>query len=86
MLKPNQWLGVIGSLICVGLFIRTPSFPTPDKLLVFFVFLFASFGQGWQLFKRLAPFVAVILIYESFRSIADKLNNHVNYSLAPHLD
>lgn len=36
--------------------------------------------------KRLGPFVALILVYESFRGIADNLDNHVNYTLAPHVD
>jgi membrane-associated phospholipid phosphatase len=45
-----------------------------------------AYGQAWQLFKRLFPFVAIILIYESFRSVADRLNTHVNYLLAPHVD
>jgi membrane-associated phospholipid phosphatase len=30
--------------------------------------------------------VLIILAYESFRSVADKLNSHVNYYLAPHAD
>ena len=82
----GQTLGVIGSIVSVGLFVRQPSFPTPDKLFIFLLFLFMAYGQAWELFKRLFPFVAVILIYESFRSVADKLNTHVDYLLAPHAD
>lgn len=36
--------------------------------------------------KRLLPFVILILVYESFRSVAHQLNSHVNYTLAPHID
>ena len=72
--------------MCLAAFVHTPSFPTPDKLFVFLAFVFMAFGQGWQFVKRLLPFVAVILIYESFRSVADKLNSHVDYTLAPHID
>lgn len=79
-------LGVIGSLACVAAFIYRPSFPTPDKLFVFLLFVFMAYGQAWQLFKRLFPFVAVILVYESFRSFADQLNSHVDYLFAPHMD
>jgi membrane-associated phospholipid phosphatase len=82
----TQSMGLAGTIACIGLFIYSPSFPTPDKLLVFLVFVFMIFGEAWVMFKRLFPFVAVILIYESFRSFADKLNTHVNYSLAPHFD
>jgi membrane-associated phospholipid phosphatase len=85
-LKASRAAGAIGSLLCLALFIHRPSFPTPDKLFIFGLLVFMAFGQGWQLFKRLFPFVAVILVYESFRSVADKLNTHIDYSLAPHAD
>ncbi|HET9721405.1 MAG TPA: phosphatase PAP2 family protein [Candidatus Saccharimonadales bacterium] len=45
-----------------------------------------AYGQAWELIRRLFPFVAVILAYESFRSVADRLNTHVQYMLAPHAD
>jgi membrane-associated phospholipid phosphatase len=51
---------------------------------LFFVFLI--FHKAKELLWRLGPFVVLILVYESFRSIADHLNSHVNYSLAPHID
>lgn len=79
-------VGVIGTAICLILFIREPSFPTPDKLFVFLAFVFMVFNQAWEFAKRFAPFVAVILVYESFRSVADKLNTHVQYTFAPHFD
>lgn len=78
--------GVLGTAFCVLEFIHTPSFPTPDKLIIFLFFVFMIFGQAWPMLKRLGPFVAVILVYESFRSVANRINNHVNYSLAPHFD
>lgn len=79
-------VGVAGALICVVLFIRQPSFPTPDKLVVFLTFVFMIFRQALEMLKRLLPFVVLLLVYESFRGIADKLNSHVNYTLAPHVD
>ncbi len=85
-LKPVQALGVVGSLACVVAFVHEPSFPTPDKLLVFLVFVFMTFGQATEMLRRLLPFVALILVYESFRSIVPELNKHVNYTLAPHAD
>ncbi len=90
MIKNKRYVtrivGAAGTLALLAIFIHSPSFPTPDKLFVFLFFSFLAIGQGWELFKRLFPFVAVILLYESFRSVADHLNSHVNYSLAPHLD
>ena len=85
-LNPAQIIGILGTVLCLGLFIKHPSFPTPDKLIIFLTFVFMIFSQAVQMLKRLGPFVALILVYESFRSIADKLNSHVNYSFAPHMD
>jgi hypothetical protein len=82
----EQVIGAIGTLFCLATFIHAPSFPTPDKLLIFLVFVFMIFKQAVAMLKHLLPFVAVILVYESFRSVADKLNGHVNYTLAPHID
>jgi hypothetical protein len=82
----EQVIGVIGTFFCLAVFIHAPSFPTPDKLLIFLVFVFMIFKQAVAMLKRLLPFVAVILVYESFRSVANKLNSHVNYTLAPHID
>jgi membrane-associated phospholipid phosphatase len=38
-----------------------------------------AIGQGWQLIKRLLPFVVLLLVYESFRGMVPHLNNNVNY-------
>lgn len=81
-----QVIGVLGALACIVLFIRHPSFPTPDKLMVFLTFIFMAFHQTKEMLKRLLPFTIIILIYESFRSLANTLNTHTNYTLAPHID
>jgi membrane-associated phospholipid phosphatase len=77
---------MIGTLVCVVLFVRTPSFPTPDKLLVFLTFVFMCFGQALEMLKRLVPFVALLLVYESFRSVADLVNSNVHYSFMARFD
>ncbi len=81
-----QAVGIIGTLACVVLFIRVPSLPTPDKLLVFLIFIFMIFHQAFAMLKRLLPFVALLVVYESFRSVAHHLNTHVDYQFAPHVD
>ena len=81
-----QIIGVVGSLLCLALFIHEPSFPTPDKLIIFLAFVFMIFKQAVPMLKRLLPFVGLLFVYESFRSVADRLNSHVNYSLAPSID
>ncbi|MBX4197169.1 phosphatase PAP2 family protein [Candidatus Saccharibacteria bacterium] len=84
--KLTKLIGIAGALLCLAVYIHSPSFPTPDKLFIFLVLVFMGFGQAWALFKRLFPFVLVILVYESFRGLADQLNTHVDYLLAPHFD
>jgi len=79
-------IGIAGIAASLIAFIDRPSFPTPDKLFVFLLFVFMVAGQAREMVRRLFPFVAVMLVYESFRSVADKLNTHVDYSLAPHFD
>lgn len=79
-------IGIVGTLACLAIFINTPSFPTPDKILVFLTFVFLCFGQALELLKRFVPFVALLLIYESFRGAADLINKHVHYTLMPDFD
>ncbi|HZP55678.1 MAG TPA: phosphatase PAP2 family protein [Candidatus Saccharimonadales bacterium] len=84
--KVFQALGGILALLCVIIFIANPSFPTPDKLIFFLFFVFMAFGQATEGLKRFGGFIILILVYESFRSIATQLNSHVNYTLAPSFD
>lgn len=79
-------IGAAGTLGLLAVFIHEPSFPTPDKLIVFLTFIFMMFNQAVEMLKRLLPFVVLILVYESFRSVAHSLNTHTNYLLAPHVD
>lgn len=79
-------VGAVGTLACLAIFTAQPSFPTPDKLLVFAIFVAMLFGQAKELTKRLAPFVALLLVYESFRGVADHLNKHVNFMFMPEAD
>lgn len=82
LISKNVWqcIGIAGTLASIVIFLREPSFPTPDKLLIFLTFVFLIFHQGLQLLKRLLPFVAILLVYESFRGIADHLNTKVNFT------
>ena len=79
-------LGAVVASVYAVIFILRPSFPTPDKLIIFLFFVFMAFGQATQGLKRFGPFVILILVYESFRSIADQLNNHVHYLAGPNFD
>lgn len=72
-------IGMVGTLACVVIFALKPSFPTPDKILVFLTFVFLIFGQAKEMLKRFLPFVALLLVYESFRGVATQLNNRVEF-------
>lgn len=79
-------IGIVGTIACVVLYLLTPSFPTPDKLLVLGVFLGMAFSQAIEVLKRFFPFVAILLVYESFRGIADDLNTKVDFTILPAAD
>ncbi len=87
-IKQNVWrcFGVIATGISVGVFIGAPSWPTPDKLFVFLLFIFMIFGRGWVFTKRMGPFVALLLVYESFRGLVPSLNHRVDYHILPAID
>ena len=82
----TRFIGFIGALVCTLLFALNPSWPTPDKLLVFLVFVFMIFGQGLAVLKRLGPFVVMLLVYESFRGMVPHLNTRVNFMWMPKMD
>ncbi len=76
----GQVIGAAGTAAGLSIFIANPSFPTPDKLIIFLFFFMMIFKQAFFVLKRLLPFVAILLVYDSFRGIADNLNTHVNYT------
>lgn len=79
-------LGSTGVFVCIVAFFAEPSFPTPDKLLVFATFVAMVFGQAREMLKRFVPFVVLLLCYESFRGLVPRLNHHVNYVFMPAAD
>jgi hypothetical protein len=74
------------TLLLSIVYIKEPSFPTPDKLVIYGFCFFAIFGQGLFVLKRLLPFVIILLAYDSFIGVADQLNTHVNHTFAPAAD
>lgn len=84
--QPTRIIGLIGTAIFIAIFLHTPSFPTPDKILVFATLVAMAFGQARELLKRFVPFVVLLLAYESFRGLVPHLNAHVNYLFMPRAD
>jgi hypothetical protein len=60
--KAFQAVGVVGLIFCIIAFFRQPSFPTPDKLIIFLFFVFLIFHQAVEMLRRLGPFVILILV------------------------
>ncbi len=85
-LTPFQVIGIVASVGSVLLFLREPSWPTPDKILVFATFVCLIFNQAKEMLKRFVPFVGLLLVYESFRGVVPKLNHNVNYMWMPDVD
>ncbi len=79
LLVVSPYIGVLGALGCAVLFIVSPSWPTPDKLLIFMTFIFMIFGRSIDLLKRFVPFVGLLLAYESLRGLVPFLNTRVEY-------
>lgn len=82
----GQVIGLLGTVLFLAVFISSPSFPTPDKIIVFVFFFCMIFRQAMFVLKRLLPFILILLTYDSFRGIADQLNTNVNYSFPPAVD
>src|SRR3990167_463294 len=82
----SRCIGIAGVLLIIFWFSQKPSFPTPDKILLFLTFAFMALGQAKELLKRFLPFAALLFVYESFRGLATRLNSHVNFGWMPRVD
>lgn len=55
------------------------TFWTPDTLLVLVVIIGIVFGKTRQFILRFVPFLGMLVVYDSMRSIADDLNKNVHF-------
>lgn len=80
--RANPWLFVLQSTVLVAVgafFIGKRNFWTPDTLFIALLTVAVVFGQTRAFLRRFLPFVALLLVYDSFRGIADDLNQHVHF-------
>jgi hypothetical protein len=78
----GKFLPALGVVLTTGfilIYIQNPSWPTPDKILVLMVCVSLIFGRSLDTFKKFAPFVALLLAYESLRGFVPELNTRVEY-------
>lgn len=73
------WLRVTVVLGVTLLFLIQRNFWTPDTLFIVLLALFVVLGQARAFIIRFAPFLLLLLTYDSFRAIADDLNHHVHF-------
>jgi hypothetical protein len=45
-----------------------------------------AFGMARQMLKRFLPFIGLLVVYESFRGVANNLNKHVHFAWMPDVD
>ena len=62
-----------------GLFVVERNFWTPDTLVMGLLVAALVFGKVRAFLYRFVPFIGLLLVYDSFRSIADVLNGSVHY-------
>lgn len=81
--RANPWLCALRILTIaavVYIFGVRRIFWTPDTLFISLLVLFFVFGQARAFVVRFLPFMALLLVYDSFRSIADNLNKSVHFT------
>jgi len=74
------WLRAATIVGVAVLFVVQRNFWTPDTLFIVLLALFVVLGQARAFLLRFAPFLLLLLTYDSFRSIADQLNTHVHFT------
>lgn len=76
--EPLFWLTLAYILGLFYFFVIERVFWAPDTLFFLLFVLFILLGQGKRFFLAFAPFIVLLLAYDSFRGIADQLAGRVN--------
>lgn len=77
--EPLFWLTLAYVVTLLYLFVVERVFWAPDTLFFLLFVLFLLLGQGKRFFLAFAPFILLLLTYDSFRGIADQLAGRVNF-------
>lgn len=73
-------------IAAVALFVLERNFWTPDTLFVVLLALAIVFGKARAFLYRFVPFIGLLLVYDSFRGIADNLNKSVHFTTMINFD
>lgn len=66
-------------LLAAALLIQKRTFWTPDTLLIGVIIIGVVFGKAREFIVRFVPFLGLLVVYDSMRSIADDLNKNVHF-------
>jgi hypothetical protein len=73
-------------VLVVGFLLYWRTFWAPDLLFVIFLSVFILYGRGLEYARRFAPFVVLLVAYESLRGFAPMINRHIHYTFMPNFD
>jgi hypothetical protein len=82
--SPLFWLQIAYLAVVLALILFWRAFWTPDALFALLFVLFLLLGQGKRFFLSFAPFIGLLLTYDSLRGLADDLAGRVN--ITPMID
>ena len=74
------WLRAAVVALAIVLFAVKRNFWTPDTLFIVLLVMAVAFGKARPFLIRFVPFIGLLLVYDSFRSIADDLNKSVHFT------
>jgi hypothetical protein len=83
---PINWLRLAYFAVVAGLVIFLWSFWTPDLIFLVLLAGFALWGQAKQFLIKFAPFIILLLSYDSLRGLATYVNHHVHYTFMAQFD
>jgi hypothetical protein len=66
-------------LLALALLFFKRTFWTPDTLLLIVLIIGVVFGRTREFIVRFVPFLGMLVVYDSMRSIADDLNKNVHF-------
>jgi membrane-associated phospholipid phosphatase len=73
-------LGALAYLAAVSVqLVLNGGWPTPDFLIPPLLLLAVAARRGWSFLLDWLPLLALVLVYEGFRGVADNLNHRVHY-------
>lgn len=84
--SPFFWVQIVylAAVLYLTLFYR--EFWTPDLLFLLLLILFILLGRGKKFFLNFAPFILLLLTYDSLRGLADNLDKRVHYTTMINFD